>query len=45
MNKNIFLLHAEVCKTLASAKRLVILNLLRDQEMSAGEIVKHMKIL
>jgi ArsR family transcriptional regulator len=44
MNKNIFHLHAEVCKTLASAKRLEILNLLRDQEMSAGEIVKRMKI-
>jgi len=44
MNKNIFHLHAEVCKTLASAKRLEILNLLRDKEMRAGEIVKQMRI-
>jgi len=44
MNKNIFKLHAEVCKTLANPKRLEILNILRDQEMTVGEIVKQMKI-
>lgn len=40
MNKALFELHAEVCKTLASPKRLEILNLLRDGEMSVSEIVK-----
>ena len=44
MNKTLFHLHAEICKTLASAKRLEILNILRDKEMAAGEIVKRMGI-
>ncbi len=43
MNKNIFKLHAEVCKTLANPKRLEILNMLREKELNVGEIVKHMK--
>lgn len=44
MNKNIFRLHAEVCKTLANPKRLEILNILREREMTAGEIVKQMRV-
>ena len=44
MSKEIFHLHAEVCKTLANPKRLEILNILRDKEMSVGEIIKQMKI-
>jgi ArsR family transcriptional regulator len=44
MNKQLFRLHAEVCKTLANAKRLEILSLLREKEMTVGEIVKKMKV-
>lgn len=44
MKKQLYHLHAEVCKTLSHAKRLEILNLLRDNEMSAGEIVTRMKV-
>jgi DNA-binding transcriptional ArsR family regulator len=44
MNKEIFQLHAEVCKTLSHAKRLEILNILRDAEMSVGDIVREMDI-
>jgi len=44
MNKEIFHLHAEVCKTLSHAKRLEILNILRDDEMSVGNIVREMNI-
>ncbi|MFA6457727.1 MAG: metalloregulator ArsR/SmtB family transcription factor [Bacteroidota bacterium] len=44
MAKEVFQLHAEVCKTLSHAKRLEILNILRDDEMSVGDIVKKMKI-
>lgn len=43
-NKNLFRLHAEVCKTLSSAKRLEILDVLRDQELKFGDIVMHMGI-
>ena len=42
MNKQIYHLHAEVCKTLSNAKRLEILNILREKEMSVGEIVSKM---
>ncbi|MHB1050609.1 MAG: ArsR/SmtB family transcription factor [Bacteroidota bacterium] len=44
MSKEIFSLHAEVCKTLSHAKRLEILNILRDDELSVGDIVNKMKI-
>ena len=37
-------MHADVCKTLSHAKRLEILSILRDGEVSAGEIVKQMRI-
>jgi ArsR family transcriptional regulator len=40
----IFELQAEICLALASPKRLQILNLLKNGEMSAGELVKAMKI-
>ena len=42
MNKQIYHLHAEVCKTLSNAKRLEILDILREKEMSVGEIVSKM---
>jgi ArsR family transcriptional regulator, virulence genes transcriptional regulator len=44
VDKRIFQLHAAACKTLASAKRLEILNLLRDGELTVSEIVNAMKI-
>jgi len=44
MKNPIFLLHAEVCKTLSHPKRLQILAILREDEMAAGGIVKKMKI-
>lgn len=44
MNNEIFRLHADVCKTLSHAKRLEILSILRDGEVSAGEIVRLMRI-
>lgn len=43
-NKTLFHLHAEICKTLSNAKRLEMLNILRDGEMSFGEVVNKMKI-
>ena len=33
-------LQAEICQTLANPKRLMILHLLKDGEMAAGEMVK-----
>lgn len=43
-NKILFHLHAEVCKTLSNAKRLEIINMLRNKELSAGDIVNKMQI-
>jgi len=37
--KKVYQLHSELCKTLSHPKRLEILNLLRDGEKSAGELV------
>lgn len=37
-------LQSEICLALANPKRLQILNLLKNGEMSAGEMVKAMKI-
>ena len=39
-DKSIFQLHADVCQTLANAKRLEILNLIRDRELNAGDLVR-----
>ncbi len=44
MNKTLFHLHAEVCKTLANAKRLEILNLLTGGELTVSVIVKQMRV-
>ena len=40
----IYELQSEICLALANPKRLQILNLLKNGEMSAGEMVKVMKI-
>ena len=42
--KEVFKLHAEVCKALASAKRLEIIYALKDGEMSAGGIARSLGI-
>ncbi len=44
MSSQMFHLHAEVCKTLSHAKRLEILSILRDEEMSVSEIVDTMRV-
>jgi ArsR family transcriptional regulator len=38
-NKTLFELQSEVCKTLASPKRLEIINALKDGEKTVGELV------
>ena len=38
--EQIFELHADVCKVFSNAKRLEILNTLRDEEMTAGELIE-----
>ncbi len=39
-NKTLFELQSEVCKTLASPKRLEILNALKDSEKTVSELVE-----
>lgn len=36
----IFELHAEICKVFSNAKRLEILSILRDKEMTASELIE-----
>jgi len=38
--EELFELHADVCKIFSSAKRLEILNTLKQKEMSAGELIE-----
>ena len=38
--ENLFELHADVCKIFSSAKRLEILNTLKEREMSASELIE-----
>lgn len=45
MDKRIYELHADVCKTLANAKRLEILNALRDREMTVSELTEQVGAL
>jgi len=40
----IYELHAEICKILANPKRLQILNLLRNKEMSVNELASLLEI-
>ena len=41
---NIFLLHANICKTLANPRRLEIINALRDNEFTATQLVEKVHI-
>ena len=38
MEDQIYAYHAEMCKVLSHAKRLELIDILRDKEMSAGEL-------
>ncbi len=38
--KELFELHADICKIFSHAKRLEIMNALKDRELSAGELIE-----
>ena len=42
--KELYKLHAEMCKVFSNPTRLEILNLLRDKEMSVTELIKRTKL-
>ena len=44
MNKEVFELQAEICKTLANPKRLEIIAALKDGELSVGDLVERLGI-
>ena len=41
---NIFVLHANICKTLANPRRLEIIDALREDELTATQIVRKIQI-
>lgn len=43
-NKRVFELHARICRTLAHSKRLEILNLLREGELSVGQLAEQIGV-
>ncbi|MBI4716011.1 MAG: winged helix-turn-helix transcriptional regulator [Nitrospirae bacterium] len=40
MEDRVYRLHADICQTLANPKRLKILNVLREKEVSAAELLE-----
>ena len=42
--KELYEIHAEMCKVFSNSTRLEILNLLRDKELSATELIKKTKL-
>lgn len=44
MEHKLYELHAQMCQVFTSPKRLEILNLLRDKELSVGELAKIAKL-
>lgn len=44
MDKEILELHASICQILANAKRLEIISILGNKELTVGEIAEKMKI-
>ena len=42
--KELYKIHAEVCKVFSNSTRLEILNLLRDKEMSVTELIEKTKL-
>lgn len=39
LNRKVYEMHAEICKVLTNPKRIELLNLLREEERSVGELV------
>ncbi|MHB0916039.1 MAG: ArsR/SmtB family transcription factor [Thermoleophilia bacterium] len=44
VKEDIYRLHAQICKALADAKRLLILNALRDTELTVGELASSLEL-
>lgn len=44
MERKLYELHAQMCQVFTSPKRLEILNLLKDKELSVGELAKLAKL-
>ncbi|MDO8553859.1 MAG: metalloregulator ArsR/SmtB family transcription factor [Candidatus Micrarchaeota archaeon] len=44
MKKEIYQLHAEMCKVFSNSTRLEILNLLRDSELTVSELIDKTKL-
>lgn len=44
MEDRVYRLHAEICSTLANPKRLKIISILREKELSAGELLSILKV-
>ncbi|MBI5057538.1 MAG: winged helix-turn-helix transcriptional regulator [Nitrospirae bacterium] len=44
MSKKLFEIHADICKTLGNAKRIEILSVLENKELSVGEIADRLGI-
>jgi ArsR family transcriptional regulator, virulence genes transcriptional regulator len=42
--ERVYRLHADVCSTLANPKRLKIINILREKELSAAELLSLLKV-
>ena len=42
--KELYSLHAEMCKVFSNSTRLEILNLLRDKEMSVTDLIEKTKL-
>ena len=40
----VYRLHADICQTLANPKRLKIINILREKEVSAAELLEILKV-
>ena len=40
----VYRLHAEICQTLANPKRLKIINILRDEEVSAAKLLEILQV-
>jgi ArsR family transcriptional regulator len=44
LEDQVYHLHAEICQTLANPKRLKIINVLREREVSTGELLRILRV-
>ncbi len=44
LENHVYRLHAEICSTLANPKRLKIINILREREVSVAELLSILKV-